>query len=168
MRQTAKRTMAAVAKAVARAGLPEAQQALVMEKAAAEGLTAEQAWRVALSVAGAPSEEACSLLLEMPYSPALHDPAFVRLKRATDPLWNRERFRRNEAWRVQPETVRLLERLERLENRRRKVQSDTTQELAENDIPLPGRRHAAFRIRQIASRLAAWADELDKGECLHG
>jgi len=98
---------------VRQTGLSQPEREAVIEKAAKEGLTAQQARRVAETVKAAPSEQAKKKVLEWEYSPTLHDPERIQARAkkygAHDVMYREKRPRADADWREAPEVAAFLE-----------------------------------------------------------
>ncbi len=142
------------------AGTTPEERVAVIEKAAEEALTADQARRVAECVVAAPSEQAKEEILEWEYSPSLHDPERIKQRAekygAHDPLYRDVEPSKDEAWRKTPEVKTVIDELKRW---REAIQS--FQQASEIGKFSPeAQSFVARRALKLADELRAWAESL--------
>src|SRR3990167_1994482 len=91
----------------------DADKIAVLEKAASEGLTAQQTRRVAQSIKQAPTEQAKKRLLDWEYSPTIHNPEWIEERReqfgAHDPLYHGNALSPQRQWDDAPEIKAILD-----------------------------------------------------------
>lgn len=133
----------------------------VLQKAASEGLTAQQTRRVAESVAAAPTAEAKAKLLEWEYSPVIHDQKTIRERTqrygAYDPMY-RDVTPRVDEWKQSPEVIGVIDTLK--EWLRILTEFRKTADIGK--MSPEAKRFIARRITDFANTLLEWANDLEK------
>ena len=154
--------------AIRKAGLEEGTRVEVARKVAQEGLGHRQAAQVAAAVVAAPSPEAKRALLEMPYSPVIHDPDMIKSRAARygahDPLYQDNTPTRQQQYDQTPEIRAVVEGV--IEDEKRwKERIKVMRRMTEIGKLTPeSRQFIAHRTRRIAKTLTDWTNELEAKE----
>ncbi len=145
---------------VRESGLDSDYREDVIEKAAKEGLTAEQTRRVAETVKAAPSDQAKKKVLEWEYSPALHDPERVKARAnefgAHDPMYRESEPKADADWRDAPEVKVVIDSIRYVQNEIAPNWIKSKQKMSPEARPFIARM-----IRSLADFLLKLAEELD-------
>jgi ParB family chromosome partitioning protein len=145
---------------VRESGLESDYRTAIIEKAAKEGLTAEETRRVAESVKSAPSEEAKMKVLEWEYSPTLHDPERLKARAEEygpqDPLYQEPAAEVKRDWRGLPAVVAVVDSIKGVRRKELPAWIESTDKL-----PAEARRYIARIARNLADDLVEWAEELE-------
>jgi len=140
-------------------GLDDIYRESVLDKAAREGLTADQTRRVAETVKAAPSEQAKKKVLEWEYSPTLHDPERVKARAkefgAHDSLYRERTPKADAGWQEAPEVIAVIDTIKRIHDEALPSWKKAVQKMSPEAKPFIGRR-----VRKLAEDLEVWADEL--------
>jgi ParB family chromosome partitioning protein len=146
---------------VRESGLDRTYRAAIIEKAAKEGLTAEQTRRVAESIKSAPSEQAKKKVLEWEYSPTLHDPERLKERAeeygAKDPIYKEPEPKARADWREAPNVVAVVDSIKEV---RRKSLPGWIESVEK--MPPETKRYIARFARSLADDLNEWVEELEK------
>jgi len=144
---------------VRESGLDQTYRAAIIEKAAKEGLTAEQTRRVAESVKSAPSEQAKKRVLEWEYSPTLHDPEHLKARAEEygdkDPIYKGRAPKAEEDWREAPDVVAVIDGIKQVRGEALPSWKEATEKM-----PPEAKRYIARLAGSLADDLNAWTDEL--------
>ncbi len=142
-------------------GLDDKYREAVLDKAAKEGLTAEQTRRVAETVKAAPSEQAKKKVLQWEYSPVLHDPERVKARAAEfgahDALYRERTPKADKGWRDAPEVKAVIDSIHQVHNSMLPDWQKSTQKMSPEAKKFVGRL-----VRNLATDLKTWSDKLER------
>jgi ParB/RepB/Spo0J family partition protein len=144
---------------VRESGLESDYRAAIIEKAAKEGLTAEETRRVAESVKSAPSEKARKKVLEWEYSPSLHDPERLKARAeeygTKDPIYKEPAPKAKADWREAPDVVAVVDGIRQVHRKMLPAWVEST-----DKMPPETRRYIGGMVRRLADELNQWAQAL--------
>jgi ParB/RepB/Spo0J family partition protein len=144
---------------VRESGLDAPYRTAIIEKAAKEGLSAEQTRKVAETLKSAPSERAKKKVLEWEYNPALHDPERVKGRAeeygADDPMYKEDEPKADLDWRESPEVQAVIDSIGQVQNNTLPSWKSSTQKM-----PSDAKRYIGRLANNLAADVQAWADEL--------
>lgn len=145
---------------VRESGLDPDYRTAIIEKAAKEGLTAEETRRVAESVKSAPSEEAKKKVLEWKYSPTLHDPERIKGRAEQygekDPIYKQPAKKAEADWREAPAVVALVDSIKEVRRKSLPAWIESAKTL-----PPEAKRYIAHMAQNLANDLNEWVEELE-------
>lgn len=145
---------------VRQSGLAGPAREAVLEKAAKEGLTAEQTRRVAETVKAAPSEQAKKKVLEWEYSPTLHDPERVKARGeeygAYDPMYQEKTSKADADWLDAPEVKVVIDDIRRLHNEVLPAWRKSVVKMSPE-----AKKYIARLVRKFIMDIDTWAAELE-------
>lgn len=146
---------------------PELQQTTA-RKIVDEGLGREQYRRVAAAVAAAPSPEAKRVLLEMGYSPVIHDPDMIRERAARlgahDPMYQDTTPTKQQQYNQTPEVRATVDSVIDAAKRWNELIKVIRSMTEVGKLAPESRQFIAHRARQLAKTLTDWANELEAKE----
>jgi ParB family chromosome partitioning protein len=144
---------------VRESGLESEYRSAIIEKAAKEGLTAEQTRRVAESIKSAPSEQAKKKVLEWEYSPTLHDPERLKERAeefgAKDPIYKEAEPKTKPDWREAPDVIAVIDSIRQVRSKALPAWIESTRRM-----PPEAKRFIARLAHNLANDLVTWAEEL--------
>ena len=143
------------------AHLPREEHEAVLQKAADEHLSRQQARRVADSVKAAPTPEAKAALIRRPFSENTHDPELVKMLHGGDPHFETERQRQEKQarwdWEDSADVAAIIRDLKGWEG----MIEDFDLAVRAGKFSPEARQYVAQRARNVARALNAWANELE-------
>lgn len=146
---------------VRESGLLQTEREEVLKKAAKEGLTSEQARRVADAVKISESEKRKKYLIDSEYSPLIHDAEFHKERDKKygehDPLLTRDKPTKGQEWAELPEVRNILASVHIW----RESLVEFRKATALGKLAPEARQFLAHKLKPFVNELNAWIEEME-------
>jgi ParB family chromosome partitioning protein len=146
---------------VRESGVSETERVEIIEKAAKEGLTADQTRRIAETMKAAPGPQAKKKVLEWKYSPTLHDPELIKSRAkeygAHDALYRGKTAKSDVDWRQAPEVKAVIDSIREIHKSVLPDWQKSTQKMSPE-----AKKFIARLVRNLSTDLDAWANKLER------